>query len=139
MWRNAVGILLMVAMATSATASNAKPRKPKLTIRTTPQMAFAPANVLFTAQLADAESHEELYCPGVQWEWGDGETSFHEYDCPPFGPSVEFENRFSGRHAYGRGGVYEVRVSLVRAGRTIAASQATLTVYSRAGSLGDVR
>jgi hypothetical protein len=139
MWRSAVGTLLVVAIATTASASNAKAKKPKLTIRTTPQMAFAPANVLFSAQLADAESHEELYCPGVQWEWGDGETSFHENDCPPFGPSVEFENHFSGRHAYRSGGVYEVRVSLVRAGRTVAATQASLTVYSRAGSLGDVR
>lgn len=134
MWRGTTGLFLMLALSVPASAG-AKVKKPRLTLRTTPQMAMAPASVLFTAQLFDADAQEDLYCPGVQWEWGDGETSFHENDCPPFGPQAEFDSVFSGRHAYRSGGAYQVRISLVRAGRTVAATRATLLVYSRTGSL----
>jgi glycosyltransferase involved in cell wall biosynthesis len=46
-------------------------------------MAFAPVEILVTGQLKNGSDLEEFYCPGREWDWGDGTRSAHESDCEP--------------------------------------------------------
>ena len=78
---------------------------------------------------------EDFYCPGLEWNWGDGARSVRESDCPPFEPGREFERRFSAEHDYRHAGDYEITITLRRANRSLAVASARVNV--RPG-LGDV-
>ncbi len=131
MWRSGTGAVLALAIAVPVVAGDSKDARPRLALRAAPRIGIVPASILFTAELVGGEAVEEFYCPGVEWNWGDGETSFHEADCPPFGPGVEFNRRFSARHFYRQSGSFEVRLTLRRSGRAVAASRASIMVQSR--------
>src|SRR5262245_24578768 len=100
--------LLLLALAAPVQPGEAKTRKPRLSLRATPRVAMPPVNVLLVAQLEGGDDTEDYYCPGQEWEWGDGARSAYESDCPPFQPGVEFTRRFSAMHAYSRPGDYQV-------------------------------
>jgi hypothetical protein len=108
--------------------------KPQLHLRSTPRFAFSPADILFTAELKGGDDVEELYCPEVEWEWGDGGKSVSEGDCDPWEPGMKIERRYSKRHQYDRAGNYRVRVTLSKTDDKILST--TLTLEIRPG-LGD--
>src|SRR5262245_9533523 len=85
--------LALLALASAGTAADGK--KPRLDLRASPRIVFSPARVLLTAELVGGEPTEDYHCPGVDWDWGDGTHSFHEEDCPPFAPGMQFERRFT--------------------------------------------
>jgi len=85
-------------------------------------------------QRVDREDSEEFYCPALVWDWDDGGRSVHEADCPPFASGNTMDRRFIAEHAYRAAGVYNVKVTLKRVHRSVAA--ATTTVYVRS-VLGD--
>jgi hypothetical protein len=97
-------------------------------------MAFSPVNVFFTAELTGGGDVEEYYCPELEWDWDDGGKSTHESDCPPYQPGTAIERRFTAEHGYGLAGVYNVKVTFRRSGRTFLSQTVRVTV--RAG-LGD--
>jgi len=90
--------------------------KPELTLRARPQVAFAPAEISFTARLRGGpDDSEEFYCLSAEWDWGDDTVSESIFDCDPYEPGVsEIRRRFSRRHSFNRGGRYQVRLSLKR-------------------------
>ena len=111
-----------------------KGKRPELTLRATPRFSFSPANILFTAELKGGDDVEELYCPEVEWEFGDGGKSISEADCDPWEPGITaIERRFTKRHEFQRAGRYRVRVTLTKGGKQI---RQTLQIQVRAG-LGD--
>jgi len=112
-----------------------KLKRPGLELRATPRFSFSPAHIMFTAELKGGDDVEELYCPEVQWEWGDGGKSVAESDCEPWTAGSKIERRFTAHHEYPQAGLYPVRVTLRKSGRSIAAQTMQITV--RAG-LGDV-
>ncbi|HVR71442.1 MAG TPA: hypothetical protein VMT87_11420 [Vicinamibacteria bacterium] len=123
-----VGAALAVA-ASLALAAEAKPKKPRLELRATPRMAFSPVNVFFTAELTGGDDVEEYYCPELEWEWDDGGKSTQESDCAPFeAGKTKIERRFTNDHEYRRAGVYNVKVTMRRADRSLAASNVRVTV-----------
>ena len=126
--------LLVLALATPAQTSESKVKKPRLDLRATPRIAMSPVNVLLVAELVGGEEVEEFYCPGLEWEWGDGSRSSFESDCPPFAPGVEFERRFSATHAYHRPGEYNVTVKLRRADRSLAVARSSISVRGLSAS-----
>jgi len=126
----ALGFLALALATPVAAGPGAK--KPRLDLRASPRIAFSPVEVLAVAELNGGDDLEEFYCPGLEWDWGDGDRSTHESDCAPFGPGAELDRRFSARHAYRRAGDYEVRVTLRRAERSIAMATVRVTVTSRA-------
>ena len=86
----------------------------RLRLRATPRVAFAPASILFVGELRGGpDDNEELYCAGVEWDWGDDTISASTPDCDPFEPGVSrVRRRFSVRHNYEYGGRYQVRLHL---------------------------
>jgi len=103
-------------------------QRPRLELRASPRLAFPPVNVFLTAELVGGPDTEEYYCPGLEWDWGDGGKSVHEADCAPFEDGILLQRRFTAEHAYGSAGVYRVRVSLQRESRSLAKAEATVTV-----------
>lgn len=133
-----MALLAALVLATSGLAGakddDDKGKKPELRLRATPRFAFSPATILFTAELKGGDDVEELYCPEVEWKWGDGSKSVTEGDCDPWEPGAKIDRRYSGRHEYRRAGRYRVQVTLSKTGKKTLSTNMTMDI--RAG-LGD--
>jgi hypothetical protein len=132
--RLAAPCVLLAALAVPAAsaaedAKEAKPKKPKLDLRATPRMAFSPVNIFLTAELTGGDDHEDYYCPELEWDWDDGGKSVHEADCPAYEPGVsKIERRFTTEHEYRKAGMYNVKLTMRHANRTLAQSSVKITV-----------
>jgi hypothetical protein len=130
-----LGVLCLAAPARADDETKEKKgKKPGLELRATPRYAFSPVNVLFTAELKGGDDVEELYCPEIEWEWGDGGKSVQEADCEPWASGTTITRRFTGNHTYQFAGLYRVKVTLRKSGKNVMSQSVSLTV--RAG-LGD--
>jgi hypothetical protein len=133
-----LAVLAVLALATPGPAGgdddDDKGEKPELHLRATPMFSFSPASILFTAELKGGDDVEELYCPEVEWEWGDGGKSVSEGDCDPWEPGTKITRRYMGRHEFRYSGRYLIRVRFSRADKTI--MQQTIRITVRPG-LGD--
>lgn len=127
--RTSLAALLVLGLASPASAGDEhKPKKPGLELRAAPRFAFSPANVFFTAELVGGDDVEEFYCPEIEWEWGDGGKTVHEGDCEPLEQGGTIERRFTAEHEYKRAGNYSAKVTLRRAGRSLATQTVRVTV-----------
>jgi plastocyanin len=129
-----LAVLILTVIPAFSAEDAKKGKKPGLDLRATPRMAFSPAEVLFTAELKGGDDVEELYCPEVEWEWGDGGKSVTEADCDPWTEGAAIERRFTANHVFQRAGMYKVKVTLRKTGRDMMTQTLMLTI--RAG-LGD--
>ena len=133
MTRAALPAVIAVALVAPAFARDAKPeaklKKPRLDLRATPRMAFSPVNIFLIAELQGGDDVEQYYCPQLEWDWDDGGKSVQEGDCPPFvAGTTKIERRFTAEHEYRRAGVYNIKVTMRRANRSLAASNVRVTV-----------
>lgn len=136
--RTALAVLLALGLASAGRADKKsdeakkdegkKGKRPALELRALPRFAFSPANIHFTAELTGGDDVEELYCPDVEWEWGDGGKSQQESDCAPFEPGTKIDRHFTAEHVYQLSGRYLVKVTMRRAGKTMAAQTLQMTV-----------
>ena len=134
MMRHAAITLLSLTVAAPLVARESDKRpKPHLDLRLASSAGFAPARITLTAELVGGDDTEELYCTAVEWDWGDGERSSRESDCPPFEPGTAVERRFSARHEYSAPGAYQIRLTMSRAGTRVAGAAATFTVHPGLG------
>ena len=140
--RAGIAALLALGLASALVAGDKKKeeagkgekgKRPALELRALPRFAFSPANIHFTAELTSGEDVEEFYCPDVEWEWGDGGKSQQESDCAPFEPGTKIDRHFTAEHVYQMSGSYSVKVTLRRAGKTVAAQNLQLTVRPGVG------
>jgi len=134
----AAAFLSLLASGLAPAASDEKPgkgKKPGLELRPSPRFAFSPANIFFTAELKGGDDVEELYCPEIEWLWGDGGKSVQEADCDPWTDKTPIQRRFTSNHTYQFAGLYRVKVTLRKSGKDILAQTLSLTI--RAG-LGDM-
>jgi hypothetical protein len=111
-----------------------KGKKPGLELRFSPRFAFSPAEIFYVAELKGGDDVEELYCPEVEWEWGDGGRSVQEADCDPWTPTSKIERRFTVHHVFQFAGIYLTKIYLRKSGKNIMSQSVQVTV--RAG-LGD--
>jgi len=125
--------LIVLALAASA-AAGTRPTKPRFDVRASPRMAFSPVHVLVVAELKGGDDLEEFYCPGLEWDWGDGTRSLYEADCAPFEPGTTLERRFSARHVFRQAGEFDVQVRLRRAERSLATATVHVSVEGRSAS-----
>jgi len=130
----ALSLLCLGGAALASTEDKKKPKRPSLELRSSPRFAFSPANIMFTAELRGGDETEELYCPEVEWEWGDSGKSVKEADCDPWTEGARIERRFTANHTFQFAGIYHVKITLRRTGKTILSQ--TLPITIRAG-LGD--
>jgi hypothetical protein len=128
----------VVALATTFLAGDAKPeaklKKPRLDLRAMPRMAFSPVTIFLTAELQGGDDVEEYYCPELEWEWDDGGKSVQEGDCAPFQAGItKIERHFTTDHEYRRAGVYTIKVTMRKAGRSLAVASIRVTVRPGVG------
>lgn len=128
--------LLSPPLAPAAQDEGAKKgKRPALELRATPRFSFSPAEIFFTAELKGGDDIEDVYCPEVEWEWGDGGRSDQEADCDPWTPTTKIERRFTAHHVFQLAGLYRTKVTLRKTGKNITSQTVQVTV--RAG-LGDI-
>lgn len=104
--------------------------KPSLSLKATPVAGFAPLRVRVTVDMkGGADDYAELYCPSVQWVWGDDITSENSEDCSPYesGKSA-IKRRYSGEHVYRDPGTYKLTLRLKQKDRIVAAGTASVEV-----------
>ena len=128
----AMAIASSVGLA--AAGEGARPKRPRLDLRASPRVAFSPVEILIIAELKGGQDIEEFYCPGLVWDWGDGSRSAHEADCSPFQDGSELDRFFTARHAFRAPGAYSVRLTLLRAGRTVTMASVPVTVYGQSAA-----
>lgn len=126
-------LLLMPASALHAREQGGK--KPSLSLKANPSIAFAPARITLVAEVkGGAEDFEEFYCPTVEWEWGDLTTSTAEADCEPYqaGKSV-IKRRYTIQHQYKNPGGFKVILRLKKGSKVIAAANTLVQVRAGLG------
>ena len=133
-------VILVLALAPglilpTPLAAGSRPTRPRLDLRASPRSAISPVYVLVVAELKGGDDLEEFYCPGLEWNWGDGTRSLYEADCPPFEPGTSLERRFSARHAFREAGEFDVQVRLRRADRSVATATVHVSVQGQFASL----
>jgi len=140
-WAKSAGAAALVlaaflggAMGAEAARSRAegqeKPKRPKLSLRSSPAMSFTPATITFTAELKDGDNDfEEFYCASVEWDWADGTRSESNDDCEPYerGRS-EIRRRYTIQHKYNIDGVYDVQFRLKQRDKVVAVARTKVTV-----------
>ena len=119
---------LLLATTATARAQDDGDERPELTLRATPRVGFAPADILFVAELrGGADDYEAFYCASVEWDWDDDTISASTPDCDPYQPGESrIRRRFSVRHRFEYSGRYEVRVLLKQRDDTVAAARAVI-------------
>ncbi len=124
-----LSLVFAVAAAGPALADGVKAKKPHLDLRASPRMSFSPAHILLTAEWMGGDDVEEYHCPEVEWEWDDGGKSVNESDCKPFEAGVtKIQRRFTAEHDYRKAGIYTVKVTMRRTGKTLASTSVRVTV-----------
>jgi hypothetical protein len=106
------------------------PRKPVMAVRVAPAISFSPARVVITAELRGGELEDsELYCPELEWDWGDGTKSEATENCEPFeqGKST-VKRRWTTTHTYQTQGMYRVQLRLKRGNKTIVSGNNSVQV-----------
>jgi len=98
--RFAASRIVLALALTTAVAAVAD--KPKLTVKANPTMAFSPARIVVTGDITGgADSDQQLYCLGVEWDWDDGTKSGDSADCEPFeAGKSEIKRHFTTDHTY---------------------------------------
>lgn len=126
----AVAALVACGGATGVAAQDKKPKRPKISIRSSPVTAFAPATITFTAELKDGDNDfEAYYCGSVEWDWADGTRSEASDDCEPYeaGKSA-IRRRYTITHKYNIEGVYDVKFTLKQRDKAVASGRTRVTV-----------
>jgi hypothetical protein len=132
-------ILTCAVLATEAVQATGPGRDQKhatLNLTASPVVSFAPARILLTAKLEGGpDDDEQLYCPALEWDWGDDTTSEASADCSPFERGkTTIQRRFTIQHVYSEAGEYRVQLTLKRNAKPI--SSAVTTLELKPGMVG---
>lgn len=108
-------------------------KRPELSLRANPKIAFVPAKVQFMAMLEGGDDdYQEFYCPTVEWDWDDETTSESSPDCEPYEAGrSRITRRYTAQHTFHFDGIYEVKFRLKSRNRVI--SSVSIAVEVRPG------
>ena len=129
--------VVLASVIASVGASSAQrggdDRKPSLSLKANPPVGFSPLRVRLVVDLKNgANDYQEYYCPGVQWDWGDGTVSENSEDCDPYqAGKSEIRRRFTVEHVFRRPENYRVTFRLKRHDKAV--GQATTQIQVRPG------
>lgn len=127
-------ITLVAAFALSAAVlgegSAQKPDKPSLSLKANPSITFSPANIFFAAEVKGGpDDFEDLYCPAVEWEWGDGTKDQASADCEPYeAGKSQIKRRYVAQKKYQSSGDYRVAFRLKQKDRTVGTATTQLKI-----------
>lgn len=126
----AVAAFAALGGAVQAQGAQDKPKRPKISMRSNPAMAFTPATMTFTVELKDGDhDFEEYYCASVEWDWADGTRSESSDDCEPYeAGKSEIRRRYTIRHKYNIDGIYDVQFRLKQRDKIVASTRTKVTV-----------
>ncbi len=80
-----------------------------------------------------SDDHEELYCASIEWDWADDTRSESIPDCDPYEPGVsEIRRRYSMRHTFQQGGIYEVRLNLKKGDDVVSSARTRVEIRGSA-------
>jgi hypothetical protein len=109
-------------------------KKPSLSLKATPSISFAPARIVVVAELKGGTDDEDLYCPTVEWEWGDLTQSTIEADCQPYSPGKsEIKRRYTVEHQYKNPGAFKIALRLKKGSRIVGSGTAQVQVRAGLG------
>jgi hypothetical protein len=130
-----VGSALFLASITGAAPldqdkSDKERKRPSISLKSSPAFGFAPVRMVLTAELKGGSGdHEDLYCPEVEWVWGDDTKSEQLSDCDPYEPGKsEIKRRYVVSHTFQTAGIYEVQFWLKQKDKRIIGGRTTITV-----------
>lgn len=117
-----LGLVMLVILSPAATLDARDQdanKRPSLSLRAAPAVAFAPARILLTAEVRGGpDDFEDLYCPTVEWEWGDGTSSSATADCAPYSAGQsQIRRRYTVEHIYRQPGSFRVQLRLKKGTR----------------------
>lgn len=102
--------------------------KSSVTLKANPQVGFAPIRMVFTAEIKGDE-HADLYCPAVEWDWGDETKSLMQTDCEPYEPGKsEIKRRYVIDHTFDGPGAWKVELRLKQKNKVVARGSTTVQV-----------
>ena len=127
--RHAVGLglaALGLGMSDASAWHQPADRRPSLSLRASPSVAFAPARIVLTADVrGGADDFEDFYCPTIEWDWGDGTMSSSEADCAPYEPGKsQIRRRYAVERVYRQPGAFRIFFRLKKGTRTHGLAQA---------------
>jgi hypothetical protein len=104
-------------------------KKPSLSLKATPPLGFSPLRVRLMVEVRGGDEDPELYCPSIEWDWGDDQTSQSSEDCAPYqaGKST-IRRRYSTEHVFRESGTYTVRFRMKQGNRVVASASANVQV-----------
>jgi hypothetical protein len=130
----ALTLALLCAVAAPALVSSIyaadKDKRPSLSVKANPAIAFSPARVVVTADIRGGpDDFEEYYCPSIEWEWGDGTRSDQSADCDPYQPGkTEIKRHFVADRVFEAAGDYRVAFRLKRKDKTLAVASTMVKI-----------
>ena len=128
----AVGLALLAAIPASAAEKKVENKGTRVSLRASPRVAAAPATVVFNVELTGGEDGEGLYCPVLEWEWGDGTNSEEEEECPPFEAGhTQVQRRFTTSHEYRDRANPRVTVTVRKGDRVLGKDAVALVIGER--------
>jgi hypothetical protein len=133
-----LAVPIVLSLLFSGAASGDKDKRPKLSLKANPSMAFSPARIVVTADVnGGADDDQELYCPTVEWEWGDDTKSDQSADCDPYeAGKTQIKRRFTTEHVYRMQGDYRIQLRLKKSGKVVASASTNVKVRPGLGDPG---
>ena len=112
-------------------------KKPSLSLKASPAIAFAPARIVIVAEVkGGANDFEDFYCPSIDWDWGDDTNSTADSDCEPYqAGKSEIRRRYTVEHRYKNAGAYKIVLKLKKGDRVV--GSANTQVQVRSGLTGE--
>ena len=132
---------LAFALAVPLAAGAGGTKRPSLSVKASPTMAFSPAHIVITADLrGGADDDEQFYCPEVEWDWGDGTMSDNSADCDPYQPGKsEIKRHFVVDRTFPHAGEFHVQLRLKKENKIIASAATLIRVRPGIGDGGGLR
>jgi len=134
----AVALLVTLApLNTLSARTQDASKRPSLSLRAAPSIAFAPARIVLTAEVKGGpDDFEDFYCPSIEWEWGDGTASSSAADCAPYEAGrSQIRRRYTVEHVFRQPGSFRVQLRLKKGSRV--AGLANTAIQVRAGLPGE--
>jgi hypothetical protein len=110
----AIACANLIAGPLTASSQDDEKKKPKITVRASPQAGFSPLRIVLTAELKGGDNdYPEFYCPTVEWIWGDDTRAQTTGDCDPYQAGTsEIQRRYTVSRVFNTSGEYRVEFRL---------------------------